>query len=99
MLKCYTNDRKSRNYTSEFKQEAVELLTALGYSVPKTAAYLGITDKILYNWKAKFELEQSGATLNADERAELLKLRKEVKALRMEKEILKNSLHFVTSPI
>ena len=51
--------------------------------------FLGITDKILYNWKAKFEAEQSGASLNADERAELLRLRKENKELRMEKEILK----------
>ena len=42
-------------------------------------------------WKAKCEAEQSGAILNADERAELLKLRKEVKELRMEKEILKKA--------
>ena len=81
--------RTNRNYTAEFKQEAVALVTEQGYSVPKAAASLGITDKILYNWKAKFEAEQSGASLNADERAELLRLRKENKELRMEKEILK----------
>ncbi|MDC0603455.1 hypothetical protein OAP14_10640 [Aliiglaciecola sp.] len=28
---------------------------------------MGITDKLLYNWKAKFEAEQSSASLNADE--------------------------------
>ena len=39
----------------------------------------------------KFNAEQSGAILNADERKELLKLRKEVKELRMEKEILKKA--------
>ena len=48
-------------------------------------------DKILYIWKAKFEAEQSGANLNADERAELLRLRKENKELRMEKEIIKKA--------
>jgi len=74
-----------RSYTVEFRREAVALVTEQGYSVPKAASSLGITDKLLYNWKAKFEAEQSGAILNADERAELLKLRKEVKELRMEK--------------
>lgn len=83
--------RTNRSYTAEFKQEAVALVTEQGYSVPKAAASLGITDKLLYNWKAKFESEQSGASLNTDERAELLRLRKENKELRMEKEILKKA--------
>ena len=83
--------RINRSYTAEFKQEAVALVTEQGYSVPKAAASLGITDKLLYNWKAKFEAEQSGASLNTDERAELLRLRKENKELRMEKEILKKA--------
>lgn len=86
--------RTNRIYTTEFKQEAVALVTEQGYSVPKAAASLGITDKLLYNWnnwKAKFDAEQSGSSLNADERAELLRLRKENKELRMEKEILKKA--------
>jgi len=83
--------RKNRTYTNEFKQEAVALVTEQGYSVPKAAASLGITDKLLYNWKAKFEAEQSGESLSADERAELIRLRKENKELRMEKDILKKA--------
>ncbi|GAD75344.1 putative transposase [Vibrio azureus NBRC 104587] len=81
--------RKNRSYTNDFKREAVALVTEQGYSVTKAAASLGITDKLLYNWKAKFEAEQSGEALTADERAELIKLRKENKELRMEKDILK----------
>ena len=46
------------------------LVTEQGYSVPKAAASLGITDKLLYNWKAKVEAEQSGASLNADEKSQ-----------------------------
>ncbi len=91
--------RTNRFYTTEFKQEAVALVTEQGYSVPKAAASLGITDKLLYNWKAKFDSEQSGSSMNSDERAELLRLRKKNKELRMEKEILKNCLHFAISPI
>lgn len=83
--------RKNRVYTNEFKQEAVALVLEQGYSVPRAAASLGITDKLLYNWKAKFEAEQSGTILNADERAELKRLRKENKELRMEKALLKKA--------
>ena len=81
--------RTNSVYTTGFKQEAVALVSEQGYSVPKAVASLGITDKLLYNWKAKFDAEQSGSSLNSDERAELLRFRKENKELRMEKEILK----------
>ncbi|AVE42050.1 transposase [Providencia stuartii] len=64
--------RTNRIYTTEFKQEAVASVTEPGYSVPKAAASLGITDKLFYNWKAKFDAEQSGNILNSDDRAELL---------------------------
>ena len=74
-----------------FKQEAVALVLEQGYSVVQAAESLGITDKLLYNWKAKFEAEKSGAILTGDERTELLKLRKENKQLRMEKDILKKA--------
>ena len=83
--------RTNRAYTAEFKQEAVALVTEQGYSVAKAAASLGIADKLLYNWKTKFEAEQSGISLSADERVELIKLRRENKELRMEKEILKKA--------
>ena len=77
--------RTNSVYTTGFKQEAVALVSEQGYSAPKAAGFLGITDKLLYNWKAKFDAEQPGSSLNADERAELLRLRKENKELRIEK--------------
>jgi len=83
--------RTNRSYTAEFKQEAVALVTEQGYSVPKAAASMNIIDKLLYNWKAKVEAERSETSLNADERAELLRLRKEIKELKMEKDILKKA--------
>lgn len=46
--------RTNRSYTTEFKQEAVALVTDQIYSVPKAAASLVITDKLFNNWKAKF---------------------------------------------
>nr|WP_282552283.1 transposase [Providencia rettgeri] len=67
--------------------------------MPKAADTLGITDQLLYNWKAKFDAEQSGSSINSDERAELLRLRKKNKELRMEKEILKKASTFLLKKI
>ncbi len=86
--------RKNKVYTNEFKQEAVALVTEQGYSVSEAASSLGITAKLIYNWKAKFEAQASGKALDTDERAELTRLRKENKQLRMEKEILKKASAF-----
>ncbi|MFC4281438.1 IS3 family transposase [Thalassotalea piscium] len=81
--------RKNKTYSTEFKQEAVALVTEQGYTVTEAAASLGITTKLIYNWKAKFEEQQADKVLSEDERAELKRLRKEVKNLKMEKEIFK----------
>ena len=49
---------------------------------------------MLYKWKEKIEAERAGKALIEDERSELIRLRKEVKNLRMEKEILKKASAF-----
>ena len=89
-----TAKRQNRTYTNEFKEEAVKLVVEQNYSVPDAAESLGITAKLLYNWKAKLEAEQSGSALTTDERSELIKLRKENKRLTMEREILKKASAF-----
>lgn len=65
-----------------------------GYSVPEAAKTLRIETNILYKWKEKIEAHLNGQSLVEDERAELMRLRKEVKELRMEKEILKKASAF-----
>lgn len=86
-----------QQHTAAFKEEAVALVTEQGYSVAEAAESLGIRANQLYDWKKKLETSQSESTLNADEKAELLRLRKEVKQLRMEKEILKKASAFFAS--
>ena len=89
-----TQRRKPRKYTDEFREEAVKLVTEQGYTVTEAAKSLGITTKLLYNWKDKFAKQASGEALSKDERAELIKLRKENKRLLMEREILKKASAF-----
>lgn len=86
--------RINKTYNKEFKEEAVSLITEQGYSVPEAAKSLGIGTSMLYKWKQVIEDQKSGKALTDDERDELKKLRKEVKNLRMEKEILKKASAF-----
>jgi len=81
--------RQYKTYTKAFKEEAVALVMDQGYTVPDAAQSLGIRSNLLYGWKQQLEEKQAGIVLSGDERSELLKLRKENKQLRMEKEILK----------
>ena len=83
-----TEKRTRRNYTEDFKRDAVTLVTEQGYKIAEAARSLGINDNLLRKWRERFEEEASGACLSADEREELKGLRKEVRMLRMEKEIL-----------
>lgn len=86
--------RSYKQYPREYKEEAVALVTEQGYSVPKAAESLGINPNMLYKWKDKLEAESQGKTLEESERDELKRLRKEIKELRMEKEILKKASAF-----
>ena len=86
--------RSYKTYTKEFKTEAVVLVLEQGYSVPEAAKSLGINSNILYRWKDDYEQKQAGKTLTESEREELKRLRKEVKTLQMEKEILKKASAF-----
>lgn len=84
---------QKRQFTPEFKKEAVTLVTEQGYTVARAAASLGISDKTLHTW-VTLARNQNDGVLSDDERAELKQLRKENKELRLEKEILKKASAF-----
>jgi len=86
--------RAYKQYSKEYKDEAVALVKDQGYSVPEAAKSLGIASNMLYRWKEQIESQLEGKTLSVDEREELIRLRKDVKNLRMEKEILKKASAF-----
>lgn len=82
-----------RQFTPEFKKEAVALVTEQGYTVARAAASLGISAKTLHTWVTLTRNLHDGI-LSEDARAELKRLRKEVRELRLEKEILKKASAF-----
>ena len=89
-----TTERTRRRFKPEFKKDAVALVTEQGYSIAKSAQAVDTSENNLRRWKKELEQEASGERLNADERAELARLKREVKELRMEKEILKKASAF-----
>jgi transposase len=68
-------------------------VTEQDYTVARAAASLRISDKTLHTW-VTLARNQSDGVLSDDERTALKQLRKENKALRLEKEILKKASAF-----
>lgn len=89
-----SSKRTNKQYSTEFKEEAVALIHEQGYSVAEAAKSLGVGTSLLYKWKENIEAQRAGEVLAEDERSELKRLRSEVKTLRMEKEILKKASTF-----
>jgi transposase len=90
--------RQRRIYTSEFKVEAVKLVTDKGKSVAEAARSLGIGGTLLRSWKIAFQGQGADAfpgngRLPAVEE-ELRRLRAENKRLLMEREVLKKATAF-----
>ena len=89
--------RKRRSFTREFKAETVRLVLGGGKSVPEVARDLDLTESALRLWvhQAKVDRGQGNpGELTTAEREELQRLRREVKNLRMEREILKKAAAF-----
>jgi len=95
--------QKRKNYTAEFKQEAVRLVTEQGYSMSQAARNLDININMLRRWKHQMN-EQGQDTFPGKgrllpEQEELYRLREENKRLRMEREILKKTVTFFANEL
>ena len=90
--------RKRKTISKQFKIDAVKLVTEQGYNVSEAARNLGIHHSSLRRWKKQFETNGNQAFPGkghiSPEKEELDRLRKEVKKLRMEREILKKAAAF-----
>ena len=87
--------RRRRSFSPEFKAEAIRVVRESGKSVSTVARELDLTETALRRWVVQAEVDagRSGSgPLTTDERAELTQLRRDVKTLRMERDILKNGL-------
>jgi transposase len=88
--------RARRTFTDEFKAEAVRLVLDEGKSVGGVAKDLDLTSSALRMWveRARADRTKGKTGLTSEERAELSRLRKEVRELRMQRDILKKAAAF-----
>jgi transposase len=86
---------KARQFTEEFRLDAVRLARSSPGSMRQSATDLGIPQATLSRWlrdaRAAGEVAE---TLSADERTELAELRRKVRTLETEKEILRKAAAF-----
>jgi transposase len=94
---------KRKTYTTEFKREAVRLITEQRYGVAETARNLGINVNMLRRWKQEYtDSAQAAFPGNGrlpPDQEELRQLREENKRLRMERDILKKAMRFFVNEL
>jgi transposase-like protein len=89
--------RARRSFTPEFKAETVKLVRRGGRSVGQVSKDLDLADSLIRVWLKQAEVDDGkgpAGALTTAEKAELSQLRREVKVLRMEREILKRAATF-----
>jgi transposase len=87
--------RARREFTPEFKRDAVELVRTSGRPIAEIARELGIYDSTLGNWVRQDRIdrgEQEGLT--SDQQARLHQLERDNAKLRMERDLLKRTVAF-----
>lgn len=87
---------KRKSYTPEYRREAARLVIETGRPIMHVAAEIGVGDQTLGRWVAAERARMDGppGALDADERAELARLRAENAELRMDREFLKKAAAF-----
>jgi transposase len=87
--------RPRRKFTSEFKAETVALIHSSNKSVGQIARDLDLTETAVRDWVKQAEInagERNGLT--TAEREEVVRMRREIRVLREERDILKKAAAF-----
>ncbi len=84
-----------RQFSREFKVEAVKLVTQRGVAVAQAARDLDVVESVLRRWMRELSQDPRkafpGKGVMKPEQAEIDRLRKEVAKLKMERDILKKA--------
>ena len=92
--------RPRRSFTPQFKAEVVELCRAGDRSIGQVARDLDLTETSVRKWIAQADID-SGLRdgLTSAERDEIARLRKEVRVLREDRDILRRATAFFAKEI
>ena len=90
--------KRRRQYTKEFKQQAIALARRPGMSFRQTASDLGLNESMLRTWANQAEQEGPeafrGNGVRTEQESRIAALEREVRILREERDILKKATEF-----
>jgi len=87
-----TVKRQMKRFDRDFKISAVKMVAEGGHTVAEVARSLGIHANQLYNWKKKFGDSGEKAFPGKGHLTELASLRKQLREVEMERDILKKAV-------
>jgi transposase len=87
--------RARQRFTDEFRAETVALVRSSGKPIAEVCRDLGIGESTLYRWLAQAEIDAGQrAGLSTAEREELARLRRELRVVQEERDILAKAIAF-----
>ena len=83
-----------RKFDAQFREGAVRIVLETGKPIARVARELGVNEGTLGNWinADRRRRERGDGRVSKSERAELVRLRREVAELRMQRDVLKRSV-------
>ena len=88
--------QQRKRYTPAYRRDAAHLVIDTGRPIVTVAAEIGVGAQLLGRWVAveRAKMDDPPAAVDESERAELMRLRREVAELRMDREFLKKAAAF-----
>ena len=89
--------RKRRTFTREYKAEVVRLVRTSGKSIGRLAKELDLGETAIREWVKRAEVDEKRdpqGPLTTEERAEVVRLRRELRTVTMERDFLRKAAAF-----
>ena len=89
--------RPRRKFTREFKADVVRMCRTGAESIPEISRRLDLTETAVRAWVQQAEVDDAGGTsdaLTTSEREEVVRLRRDLKRVTQERDILKKATAF-----
>lgn len=89
---------KKKRFDRDFKISAVKMVTQEGHTAAEVARSLGIHANQLYSWKKKYSNDGEKAFPGKGHLTEISALRKQLREVEMERDILKKAVGIFSKP-
>jgi len=91
-------DGKKKRFDRDFKISAVKMVTEGGHKAAEVARSLGVHQNQLYSWKRKYSDQGDKAFPGKGHLTELAALRRKLRDVEMERDILKKAVGIFSKP-